>query len=487
MKKTRTLTNVILQTLYQVLNTCLPLVTAPFLSRVLGADQLGIYSYTSSIVAIFALFAMLGTVNYGTRSIASCGENKDLRSKTFWEIYFLQAVFTLISSSVFLIYLFVFVKDNFVILLIQVFTFLGCLVDINWLFFGCEHFKITIARNFIIRIITVVLILLLVRTKNDLWIYVLLMVMSTIVSNLSLWMYAFKIISLKPIEFKSLKKHIVPNLILFVPLLAMSFYHIMDRTFLGILSTNEESGYYYNADKIVNIPIGVLSGFGTVMLPKMTALTESNKTKEAFKVLSLSLEGVFVLAIAMLLGIASISKEFVPVFFGSGFDPCVLLIIVLSPVLLIKGISNTIRSQYLIPFHKEKVFIVSVFAGAFVNTILDLCLIPFYGAMGAVIGTLVAETIAMIIQIFSLRRNVPIGRLCLRLLIYVSFGIAMAFSVRLVALLPVAVWAKLLIEIFTGAFVYCSIILLFWIVSKSIIFSEVIIPYFFKRKKELNE
>lgn len=483
MKKTRTLTNVIFQTLYQVLNTCLPLLTAPFLSRVLGSEQLGIYSYTSSIVSIFALFAMLGTVNYGTRSISTCGEDKEFRSKCFWEIYLFQILSTLISACFFLFYLFVFVKDNFIILFIQTITFLSCLTDINWLFFGCEKFKITITRNFIIRIITVLLIILLVRTKSDLWIYVLLMVASTLISNLLLWLYAFKLIHFKHVDLKALKKHVKPNLYLFVPLLAMSFYHIMDRTFLGILSTNEESGYYYNADKIVNIPIGVLSGFGTVMLPKMSKLIEDNKTKEAFKVLSLSLEGVFVMAIAMALGISSVSKEFVPVFFGSGFDPCVLLIIVLSPVLLVKGISNTIRSQYLIPLHKEKVFIISVFGGALANIVLDICLIPYYGALGAVIGTLAAEIIAMVIQIFSLKKYVSIGSLCIKMLVYASFGAIMIVSVRLVSLLPFLIWVKLLVEFFVGALVYCSLVLLYWRFSKSIVYSEVIIPYFFKSRK----
>lgn len=249
------------QTIYQILNTCIPLITSPYLARVLGAEKQGVFSYTQSIVNYFTLFAMLGVVNYGTRTIADCGSDRKKRSKTFWNIYILQLCCTIVSISVYMFYLTCICSQNIYIAFLQIFYLLGSLVDINWLFFGVEKFKITVSRNMVIRICSVVLILMLVRKPSDLWIYTLIMAGSAFLSNAILWFFASKEIDLKAIKNISrfeIISHIKPNLVLFVPLMAMSVYHIMDKTMLGLLSTYKQVGYYYNADKIINIPIGIL-------------------------------------------------------------------------------------------------------------------------------------------------------------------------------------------------------------------------------------
>ena len=140
------------QTIYQILNTCIPLITSPYLARVLGAEKQGVFSYTQSIVNYFTLFAMLGVVNYGTRTIADCGKDRGKRSKTFWNIYMLQLCCTVISISVYAFYLTQICSQNIYIAFLQIFYLLGSLVDINWLFFGVEKFKITVSRNMVIRI-----------------------------------------------------------------------------------------------------------------------------------------------------------------------------------------------------------------------------------------------------------------------------------------------------------------------------------------------
>lgn len=144
------------QTIYQILNTCIPLITSPYLARVLGAEKQGVFSYTQSIVNYFTLFAMLGVVNYGTRTIADCGKDRGKRSKTFWNIYILQLCCTVISISVYTFYLTQICSQNIYIAFLQIFYLLGSLVDINWLFFGVEKFKITVSRNMVIRICSVV-------------------------------------------------------------------------------------------------------------------------------------------------------------------------------------------------------------------------------------------------------------------------------------------------------------------------------------------
>ena len=255
--------NLAYQTIYQLLNTALPLITSPYLARVLGASQQGIFSYTQSIVDYFTLFAMLGVTNYGVRTIAACGDNRRERNINFWNIYIFQFVLSIIAMIVYDgVYLYHFCDKNRLIAFIQGFYILGALIDINWLFFGVEQFEITIKRSIFIRLLSFLGILLLVKQPADLWIYTFIMAGSTVFSNAIMWKFLHRIVdfsAFKYINMNSVCKHIKPNLMLFIPLMAMSVYHTMDKTKLGLLSTYEHTGFYYNSDKVINIPIGIIN------------------------------------------------------------------------------------------------------------------------------------------------------------------------------------------------------------------------------------
>lgn len=458
------------QTLYQIFNTCLPLITSPHLARSLGATQQGVFSYTQSIVNCFALFAMLGVANYGTRTMATCGENKAIRSKQFWSIYILQGACSIASIVLYLVYIFIFKPDNTIIVWIQGLYLVGCLADINWFFFGIEKFKTTVTRNMIIRTLSVVMILLYVNKPNDLWVYTAIMAGSTVISNGVLWLLISKEIKFKDlwtISIKEILAHVKPNITLFVPLLGMSIYHIMDKTMLGSLSSYEQVGYYYNADKIINIPMGIISGIGTVMLPRMTSLVSANHKDEAQSVFLISVEAVCAISCAMAFGIAAIANEFTPLFFGNGFDPCIILIIALSPVLIIKGLTQTSRMQYLIPNHKDQIIIQSVFIGATVNLAVNYVLISRLGAMGAVIGTLIAELVSCIWQYAKMSGCVKFTSIAIKPLIYVLFGFIMFIAVRLSAEFFCGGIIGILFEMLTGLLVYSGMCILFWKVTNS--------------------
>lgn len=465
------------QTVYQLLNTCIPLITSPYLARKLGAEKQGVFSFTLSNVNYFTLLAMLGIVNYGTRTIASCLGDKKRISYEFWSLYSMQLIASIISAIAYGIYLLFICSDNIIIATIQGCYLIGAIVDINWLFFGIEKFKTTVTRSIFIRISTVVLILLFVNDSNDLWVYTLIMAGGTLLSNTILWRFLPQEVDLsqvREIRAKDIKKHIKPNIVLFIPLLAMSVFHIMDKTMLGLLSTYEQVGYYYNADKIINIPIGILTGVGTVMLPRMTALLDDNKMEEASSLFSISVECIVALSSALAFGIACVSKEFTPFFFGKGFEPCVILIIVLSPVLIIKGLSQTSRMQFLIPSHNEKIFIQSVFLGAFVNLILNIPLINRFGALGAVIGTLAAELTTCTWQYIKMNAFINSLSTILKSSIYIVFGIIMFVSVRFSSSLLPGNIIGLMIEIAIGATVYLVLCVIYWKATNNTILSTFI-------------
>ena len=465
--------NLGLQTIYQILNTCLPLITAPYLARVLGATNLGVFSYTTSIVAYFNLLAMLGTVNYGTRSIAAVKESHQELRRVFWEIYALQVFASLISLIAYFVYLGMWCRENKVIATIQILSLIGSIMDINWLFFGIENFKITVTRSIIIKIITVCSIMLFVKTENDLWIYTFLMLMGTVLSNAVLWFYIPRVVGFEKPKLSGILIHINPNLLLFIPLLAMSIYHTMDKTMLGMLSSYEQTGFYYNADKVINIPLCVLNGVGTVMLPRMTALINIGKRQEANNLFIISMEGVAVVSVAMAFGIAAISNEFIPFFFGKGYENCIMLTIVLAPVLIIKGYSNTARTQYLVPLKLESVFIKSVFAGAVTNLIFNLMLIPRLGAMGAVIGTLLAEIVSCIWQFVYMHKTINLKKCLLNSFVYFVIGLLMFVIVRLVSHVPAHNIVKIVCEIISGGVFYIVSCIIFWKFTKNEMYKTV--------------
>lgn len=473
--------NLGLQTVYQVLSACIPLITAPYLSRKLGAAQLGVFSYTSSVVAYFTLFAMLGTVNYGTRSIASTKDDRELRNRVFTSVYILQIVVAIVAMMVYTVYLLYFCVDNRFVALLQGIALISCLFDINWLFFGVEDFQITVTRNIIIRFATVVFILLFVNEESDLWIYTLIMLGGALLSNAILFLYLPRYASFVPVTGEQIMEHIKPNLVLFVPILAMTVYHTMDKTMLGVLSNYDQSGYYYNSDKIVQIPLLVINGIGTVMLPRMSSLIAEKKQKEADDLFVTTLEGVAAVSVALACGIAAIVSEFVPFFFGPGYEACVGITIVFTPLLLFKGFSLIARTQYLIPMKLEKEFTKSVIGGAIINFIMNIILIPFCGAMGAAIATVVAELVACILQFISIRHyRLDLKTVFLRTSLYVVIGIMMVVVVRIVASVHCATIIKLVLEVLAGAISYGGICLFYWVKTNNKFYKLLIQPILMK-------
>lgn len=478
--------NLVWQIFYQILNAIIPLITSPYISRVLGAEQLGVFSYAQSIVNYFALIAMMGIGTYGIRLIAPLKNEKEKMSGQFWSVFLLQLFFSIASISLYSVYLIAFCRDNKLIAFIQAIEILSCLVNISWLFFGLEEFKTTVIFSSIVRTLSVVLIILLVKKESDLWLYTLIIVSSSLGSHALLWIKLCKLVTSPKKEFICFKPHFKPIFTLFIPIAAMSVYHSMDKTMLGLLSTYSETGYYYNADKVINIPLGIISGITTVLMPKASKLIASSEKEEVISLFNKSLEGIVLVSVALSFGIAAVAVEFVPVFFGDGYEPCVLLIYLFVPVFIIKSFSFLVRYVYIIPAKKDKIYIYSIFAGALVNLIANLILIPRYGAIGATIGTLIAEFVACVLQFALIWKDIKCGISLLKSSIYLVFAAVMFASVRAFSLIFKGGLLSLILEILVGALVFLFFVVLwFLIVKKNNLFRE--IKDLFKKDKQQNE
>lgn len=392
---------------YQILILFLPLVTSSYLARVIGAEGIGRYSYAYSIALYFTYFTLLGLNKYGNRKIASVKSNRAILSRAFSEIYLMQIICFAICFIIYLFCsLFIF-QDREISLILGMFV-LSSLFDINWFFFGMEMFDKTVIRNAIIKILTTILIFVFVKDRDDVDKYAMIMSAGYLISQLALWPYLRKCIDKVHVHITDLRQHWVPNLSMFMPVIAVSIYRILDKIMLGMFSTHEDLGYFENAEKIVNVPTVIVAALGTVMLPRVTTLISEKKDAEVIRYRNMSVTIVTIFSVGALFGFLGVSESLSIWMYGESFRMSGVIMQYLAFTLVFLGIGDVIRSQYLIPYKYDKIYIVSAFLGAFVNIILNLILIPKYHAVGASIGTIGAEITVCMYQVLMIKKHLPL-------------------------------------------------------------------------------
>ena len=450
--------NIAYQSIYQILLVSLPLITAPYVSRVLGAEQIGIYSYTYSIANYFVLFALLGINNYGNREIAKAQDNREQLNSTFSNVFMLHIVISSLMLVIYWIYvIYISEKEYQLYAMIQSCYVIGALLDINWFFFGMEKFKTTVTRNAIVKCATTLLIFMFVRTKDDLWRYACVMGIGSVISNSMVWFLVRRYVSFIKPSWSAMKKHIKPLLVFFIPVVAISLYRGMDKIMVGILSTTMQLGFYENVDKIIRLPLGLITAFGMVMMPRLSNLAEKGKTEQSKHYLEVSMRYVLFISFAITFGLSAISIDFAPIFWGKEFENCGILMAYAAIALPFLAYSDVLRTQYIIPQNKERIFIVSVIAGAIVNVVSNLILIPHYHALGAIISSVITEIMVCAIQVIALRHALPLWKYFKSSCFFLLAGVAMLVAVRLVAGMSFEPKLRLFVEIFVGIIVYIAI------------------------------
>ena len=392
--------NYIYNLIYQVIVIILPIVTTPYISRVLGAKNIGIYGYTLSISSYFVLFGSLGVSIYGQREIAYLHKSKEKYSKTFFEIFFMKCITMLLSIIIFYIF-FIFKSNKYSIFyMILILDLISNLLDISWFFQGLEEFKKIVLRNLVIKLISLISIFVFVKTKNDLIIYFLIYVLSNIIGNLSLWLSIPKYVQRISIKKMDIFKHFKPTIIMFVPQIAIQIYTVLDRTMIGkIITDKSEVGFYTQGEKIIKLLLTIVSSLGIVMLPRIAKKFAEKDNETIKKYLYKSFNVTFLLSFPLIFGLVLISDSFVPIFFGSGYDKVSIIMKIICPIILFIGVSGIIGYQYFLPTKHQKEYTISVIIGAISNFCINILLIPKYGSIGAAFGTVIAEFIVAMVQI----------------------------------------------------------------------------------------
>ena len=443
------------QSVYQIVTIILPLITSPYVARVLGAEGIGIYSYTYAIAYYFSLVALLGINNHGNRVIASVRDDYSNLKIVFSNLLVVHCIIAGIATIAYYCYCYIFIKEDRLCAAIQGIWVLSSLFDVSWLFFGLEKFKLTVIRSTVIKIVTTASVFVFVQNANDIWKYCMIMAGGTLISQLILWPFIFEYFDIHLISYKQAKKHIKPLFILFIPAIAISLYKYMDKIMLGIMTTKTQVGFYENAERAINIPISIIGAFGTVMLPKMSNLVARDDDEETKRYIMLSMEFVMCLTIAMAFGMAAVAKNFSILFWGNEFAECGLLIKILSISVIFVAFANILRMQYLIPKKMDAVYIVSVFTGALVNLIINALLIGRLQSVGAAIGTVAAELSVCAVQAFCVRKKLPVKKYIYKVIPFIVFGIIMYLLLLVVNGLNLSLIIKLFLQIILGGIFYC--------------------------------
>ena len=463
--------------IYQIVAIIIPIVTTPYISRVLGAENIGIYGYTLSISAYFILFGSLGVALYGKREIAYVQGNKENYTKIFWEVFLLRTITMIISLLLF--YIILIRNNNAYTLYFKILTLelIGEAIDISWFFQGLEDFKRTVIRNLLVKLISLVCIFIFVKKPNDLVIYFLIYVLSILIGNLSLWLYLPKYLVKINVKSFNVFKHLKHTLVLFIPQIAVQIYTVLDRTMIGYFITNKsEVGFYTQSEKIVKLLLTIITAMGTVMLPRIANEFSKGNMKSIKNHISKSMNLVYFLSFPLIFGLISVNDAFVPVFFGKGYEPVIFIMNVISPIILLIGMSNVIGVQFLLPTKHQKEYTYSVVFGAIVNFIMDYILIRRLGAVGAAIGTVVAETVVTVSQLLFVRKQLDIKQILFSTWQYFLSAIIMFSGLLFIREYIDNNIISIAIQVIVGIIIYFACLLLL----KNTFITEYI--YLFKKK-----
>ena len=452
--------NYVYNLLYQIVTIILPTITTPYLSRVLGAENIGIYGYVTSIVAYFTLIGALGINKYGQREIAYVQDNVEKRSKVFWELCIIKTTTILLATCVFYFTFCINGEYSFYykLLLLEI---VATLLDISWFFQGIENFKKVVIRNLVVKAISVILVFVLVKDQYDFVKYLLIFVLSNFLGNGIFWLDLRKHVKIVKITFKDLKRHIRPIISLFIPQIATSIYTVLDKTMIGNLSDSiTEVGFYEQSQKIIKIALTLVTTMSIVMLPRISNTFAKGNNGELNKYMSKSFRFGLFLSLPIVFGIIAIAPNLVPWFFGKGYEKIINLLIIGSPIIIFISFSTTIGTQYLVSVKKQNVQTVAVVTGAIINCILNFILIPIYDSIGATIATIIAEFCITSIEIIYIvkKKIISLKDIFSGMFKYTIAAIIMYACVRIISnFLQVGVIYTAM-QILLGAVVYLGLL-----------------------------
>lgn len=446
---------------YQVLIIIVPLILAPYISRVVGPEGVGTYSYTYSIVTLFGLFANLGMAKYGNREISKCGDDREKRTQVFSELLSVKLSCSIIVLAVYLCFVEISGGEYTTALFIQIFNLLSFMLDISWFFWGMQEFRITTAVCAAFNIISIFFIFSFVKTENDVGIYIFILAFRAFLIQLTPWIFVPRYADVRMSWRHIMGRHWKSLLLLFFPVFAKYLYSMMDRIMLGNMVGITEVGYYENVQSITLTAVTVLTAAGDVVMPRMTLLYDRREMKKAGELFHGVFHLVSFLAVGIMFGFIAVADDFIPWFYGDKFESCILLLRMIAPVVLFAGYSDLVRNVFLLPRYMDKEYVIALLSGAAVNFVINYALIGRFGSAGAIVGTVCAEMIVMIIQLWFVRNEFKMPRFFRQAIIYCLLGSTILIPCHLIGRLDLDPAAGVILDILTGGGLYTAVVFIY--------------------------
>lgn len=451
--------NYIYNLIQQILLVVSPVITMPFLARSLGAESVGMYSYAFALTNYFTLLATLGCDVYGRREISYVKESIEERSKKFWSIEIIKSISTLFVIIMYII--FSLNNKNKVLLLILTFHLINVPLNIGWFYQGIEKFKKITIRSFILKLTEMLFVIFFIHNENDLILYTFGSSFINFLAFFVLWLDIKKDVKFIMPDWKELKKDFSECLQFFLPAIATSIYTLLDKTMLGLLTGNYiENGYYEQAQKINVVLLRVVLSLGIVLLPQIASSYKNGDTATVESLIKKSGKYVFFISLPIAGGLLCISDNFVPWFFGVGYEKVSSLLKISGFILLVQGLDDVFGMQYLVNIGKQKEYIKSLFVGAFVNFLCNWILIPKFASIGAIIASFIGEFVIIIVQMYYIKSTLNLKKFFRQ-----SYKYVFASLIMMIILWPLSFGLKssiintMLITI-SGAFIYIIVLIL---------------------------
>ncbi|MFQ8678522.1 MAG: oligosaccharide flippase family protein [Enterococcus avium] len=450
--------NIIYQSLNNILLAILPLITVPYVSRILGPSLLGIYSFSYTVVYYFVMIAGLGTVTYGSREIAAVQHDETERNRVFWEIYLLRVFITVIVYAIFLIFNFlIFDKSMRIFYLIQSIMIASVLLDISWLFIGMEDFKKILFRNILVKGFSVIAIFIFVHQESDLWKYIFINASQFFVGNITFWPSIRKYVGKIQIKKKNFKHHFINTVFLFIPTIASQTYLLINKNMIGVISGVTELGFYDQSDKVMRIVVSLVTSIGVALMPRTANLFARNELNKVNSFFFQSLDAVSGISFGVAFGLAAVSTKFSILFFGPEYASVGTLLINQAPLIIILAMQNVVGNQYLIATKQNRSFIIATVLTCVINIMSNLILIPLFGNHGAIIGSILAEVIGLIYMLIVINKNISISSHIQSLWKYILCATSMFIPVYYLNIKMSSSIKSIVIQVIIGVFIYCTL------------------------------
>ncbi len=408
MKKKSLKFNFIMNAILTMSQFIFPLITFPYISRILLPVGTGKVSFATSVISYFAMFAQLGIPTYGIRACAQVRDDQEKLTRTVHELFFINLVMSVIAYvALFGTIAFVpRIRQDKELFLIVGLTILFNTIGMEWLYKALEQYTYITVRSILFKFIALLAMFALVHEQKDYVLYGGISILAASASNIFNFFHMHKYVSLKPIGSYNFRQHFKAVVIFFAMSCATTIYTNLDTVMLGFMTSDADVGYYNAAVKIKGILVSIVTSLGVVLLPRASYYVEHHLMDEFYRITQKAINFVFLIATPMMIYFMLFAKEGIFFLSGTSYEASIVPMQIIMPTLLFIGLTNIMGIQMLIPLGREKIVLYSEIAGAVVDLILNALLIPNMASVGAAIGTLAAEAVVLIIQYAALREEV---------------------------------------------------------------------------------